>query len=60
MLDTDDIHILDDQRLLDIDEGHDRSAQSGPLHLGNERQHTIHMLDGTVQSHLTDEAIIIE
>ena len=60
MLDTDDIHVFDDQRLLDVDEGHDRPAQSSPLHLRNERQHTIHMLDGAVQPELTDEAIRIE
>ena len=60
MLDADDIHILDDQCLLNVDERHDRPAQSGPLHLGNERQHAIHMLDGAVQPELTDESVCIE
>ena len=60
MLDADDIHVLDDQRLLNVDERHDRSTQSGPLHLRNERKHTIHMLDGAVQPELTDESVRIE
>ena len=60
VLDADDIHVLDDQRLLDVHEGHDRTAQSGPFHLGDERKHAIHVLDGTVQAQLTDEAVIIE